>query len=234
MRRGYSANQISTTNRPSDLPEIKKAFESLSVALDNDPALRSTVDPSFIDHLTDWKKYEVYSHFGYVSLTARSFRGNESLLSHVRLAVYGSKEVYNLRTKQAIDERKKKAVPISGSDIALLDAEPAVVLDGKPESYLADTKNWALFKDNKTNNLYFSVRGTSTSGISAVIDNITNLDAKAWPTDEFDTKASLSGKIIDSSLSRYLCRKRIKANFKRTEAFCRWQTRCFKARKMQY
>ncbi|KAK0244483.1 Alpha/Beta hydrolase protein [Armillaria nabsnona] len=159
--RAYENGEIS-------LQEIKKAFESLGVALDGHPTLCSSVDPGFIDQLEDWKK------------------GNESLLPHVRLAVYSSREVYNLRTKQAIDNRRMKSVPIAGSDMTLLEAEPATVLDGKPESYLANTKNWALFKDSSNGNLYFAVRGTSTSGISAVIDNLTNLDAQEM--DVFDTE----------------------------------------------
>lgn len=155
------------------LQEIKRAFESLGVALDEHPSLCSSVDPGFIDQLEDWKK------------------GNESLLPHVRLAVYSSREVYNLKTKQAIDNRRIRSVPIVGSDMTLLKAEPATVLDGKPESYLANTKNWALFKDNSNGNLYFAVRGTSTSGISAVIDNLTNLDAQEM--DVFDTERENQG-----------------------------------------
>ncbi|KAF9461980.1 Alpha/Beta hydrolase protein [Collybia nuda] len=155
------------------LQEIKKAFESLSVALDEHPPLCSSVDRSFIDQLEDWKK------------------GNENLLPLVRLAVYSSREVYNLRTKQAIDSKRLRSLQFADSELTLLKAEPATVLNGKPESYLENTKNWALFRDSNNGDLYFSVRGTSTSGISAVIDNLTNLDAQE--TDVFNTEKENQG-----------------------------------------
>ncbi|KAJ7775400.1 Alpha/Beta hydrolase protein [Mycena metata] len=147
-----------------NLPEMKVALERLAIALDNDPELNSAVDLSFINELQDWKK------------------GNEHMFPHVQLAVYCSKEVYHLRTMQAIIDRKEQA---SDSQAKLVEAGPAELLLGKEASYLQNTKNWALFKDAKSNNLYFSVRGTSTTGIATVIDNLTNLDAEAKLTTNF-------------------------------------------------
>ncbi|KAG7087598.1 hypothetical protein E1B28_013551 [Marasmius oreades] len=161
-------------NGDINVPEIKAAIEGLSVALDKDPKLKSAVDLSFIAKLKDWKK------------------GNEHLFPHVQLAVYCAKEVYDLRTKQAIDDRKAKQPP--GSQSKLVEGAPAELLKGDPASYLQNTKNWALFKDAKSNNLYFSVRGTSTTGFAAVIDNLTNADADAKLTIEFDTGTQNQGK----------------------------------------
>jgi len=110
------------------------------------------------------------------------------MFPHVRLAVYCAKEVYSLKTKQAIDDRKAKQG--ANSEAKLVDAAPAELLKGDEASYLQNTKNWALFKDTKSNNLYFSVRGTSTTGIAALIDNLTNLDAEAKLTTDFDTGVS--------------------------------------------
>ncbi len=156
-----------------------------------------------LDLSTNWKTGRSMSSIPrFLTLDLWRHRGNESLLPHVRLAVYSSREVYNLRTKQAIDNRRMKSVSIAGSDMTLLKAVPATVFDGKPESYLSNTKNWALFKDSSNGNLYFAVRGTSTSGISAVIDNLTNLDAQEM--DVFDTKASLPVKtILESAISLF-------------------------------
>ncbi|KAJ7251013.1 Alpha/Beta hydrolase protein [Mycena rebaudengoi] len=147
-----------------NLPEVKTALERLAIVLDNDPELKSAVDLSFISELQDWKK------------------GNEHMFPHVQLAVYCTKEVYHLRTTQATIDREKQA---SDSQTKLVEAEPSEFLVGEEASYLQNTKNWALFKDAKSNNLYFSVRGTSTTGIATVIDNLTNLDTEAKQTIDF-------------------------------------------------
>jgi hypothetical protein len=104
------------------------------------------------------------------------------MFPHVQLAVYCTKEVYHLRTTQATIDREKQA---SDSQTKLVEAEPSEFLVGEEASYLQNTKNWALFKDAKSNNLYFSVRGTSTTGIATVIDNLTNLDTEAKQTIDF-------------------------------------------------
>ncbi|KZT19434.1 alpha/beta-hydrolase [Neolentinus lepideus HHB14362 ss-1] len=162
-------------NGDINVPEIKKAIEGLSVALDKDPKLSSTVDLSFISGLKDWKQ------------------GNQNMFAHVQLAAYCAKEVYNLRTKQDIDLRKARPAATPGSSATLVDAEPVQVIAGEEASYLHNTKNWALFKDPKSGTLYFSVRGTSTTGIAAVIDNLTNLDAGAQLTQDFDTATEKQG-----------------------------------------
>ncbi|KAF5385566.1 hypothetical protein D9757_006792 [Collybiopsis confluens] len=154
------------------VPEIKSAIEALAEDLDRDPKLKEVVNFDFIAKLKDWKE------------------GNKPMFTHVRLACYCAKEVYSLQTKQAIDERKKQG---PSPQTKLIAAEPVGLVGGGEASYMKNTKNWALFKDDKTNSLYFTVRGTSTTGIATVIDNLTNLDADAKLTTIFDTATEKQG-----------------------------------------
>lgn len=99
----------------------------------------------------------------------------------MRYAIWAAVNIYNLRTKDAINGFRDKAR-------VLLHAEPteAELIDASPSRYLNNTKNWALFKDRATGTLCFAVRGTARSSLlEAVVDNITNVDASAYETVHF-------------------------------------------------
>ncbi|EPQ50841.1 hypothetical protein GLOTRDRAFT_133585 [Gloeophyllum trabeum ATCC 11539] len=150
-------------NRDINAPEIRKAIESLSVALDND---RAAVDLSFIGRLPDWKRCE---------------RSSDCRINRC----VPRKRSLSVADQEAIDARKAKQA--GGAQTKLVAAEPAELVAAAEAAYLRNTKNWALFVDGKSNSLYFAVRGTSTAGGADVVDNVTNVDAEAMLTMDFDT-----------------------------------------------
>ncbi|KAG5650203.1 hypothetical protein H0H81_000317 [Sphagnurus paluster] len=146
------------------LQSMKQAIDGLVVSMDENDA----VDLSFMADLDVWG-----------SLSARE---NSAFITFVQYAVWAAVKVYSLRTKDAINGFRDEAR-------ALLHAEPTHrdLIDASPSIYLKNTKNWALFKDRATGSLCFSIRGTATSSLDALVDNMTNIDANAYETVQFDS-----------------------------------------------
>ncbi|THH18232.1 hypothetical protein EW146_g2727 [Bondarzewia mesenterica] len=156
-------------NGEISLPHVKEVLYGLAVSLDEEGG--KAVDLSFTAALENWK-----------SMRFRAGPNNAALIPYVHCAVWGAAEVYSLQTQAAISSFKNGAR-------ALLDAQPAELIDASPSNFLRNTKNWALFKDEATGALCLSVRGTATSGFfESLVDNMTNIDANAYEATLLDGK----------------------------------------------